>query len=514
MNSITLIKDIQIIGSVQPDQSIDLNTIHMIFKSEARPLIHGDTFTGRPVTKIIADDHYVIKYHSEYQFNERDSKRWIEKTLEKERQYCVHNPAKTWFYVWQSEQILIANITPKLLPLHIGYKTISPDELLKHITNMADMYFRVAANFNVKLDEGLSNYGIDGQGNLHYLDDDIYKWDNFTGLTQILGVWFRQLEWLTQEHAQRLGAIFQEVLLKYFTDTHWIVVIGRQLNSLFYANKTQIERKQYFLKGFEKIPSIKGINKKQQPPKVEGKRFAILADIHANYPALMAVLNQLDELEIKDAIVLGDIVGYGPHPMECIRELQKRNFLVIKGNHDHALVTGIPARGFSPVGRWVLEWSAAEVEKAECDWLANLPAYHQQDNWIAVHGAPQDKTFFNAYVYRLTYEENLSYLAEHAIPICIHGHTHIQGTYYLRGKRHGFENTDELWLDDIKHCLVCPGSVGQPRSGKTDAEFAIFDQQQEIIQFHRINYDLECIVKDMHHHGFPIQLIDRLRQGR
>jgi len=95
--------------------------------------------------------------------------------------------------------------------------------------------------------------------------------------------------------------------------------------------------------------------------------------------------------------------------MECIRELQKRNFLVIKGNHDHALVTGIPARGFSPVGRWVLEWSAAEVEKAECDWLANLPAYHQQDNWIAVHGAPQDKTFFNAYVYRLTYEENLNY---------------------------------------------------------------------------------------------------------
>ncbi len=114
----------------------------------------------------------------------------------------------------------------------------------------------------------------------------------------------------------------------------------------------------------------------------------------------------------------------------------------------------------------------------------------------------------------MTYEENLSYLAEHAIAICIHGHTHIQGTYYRRGKRHGFENNNELRLDDITHCLVCPGSVGQPRSGKTDAEFAIFDQQQEIIRFHRTDYDLERTVKDMHHHGFPVQLMDRLRKGQ
>ena len=514
MNSRPLANDIQIVDSIQPEQSIDLDTIHEIFNHEFRPLIHGETFTGRPVTQIIADDHYVIKCRSEHQFNEFDSRRWIEKTLEKERLYGIHHPTKTWFYIRQPEQILIANITPKLLPLHIAHNTNSPDNLLKFMESMADMYLQSAANLSIKLDEGLSNYGIDQQGKLYYLDDDIYKWDKFTGLTQILGVWFRQLEWLNQEYAQELGTIFHKMLLKYFTDTHWIIVISRQINKLFCANEIQIARKEYFLKGFEKPSLVTSIKEVQQPSVIKDKRFAILADIHANYPALMTVLNQLDKLEIKEAIVLGDTVGYGPHPVECIRELQKRNFLVIKGNHDHALITGVPARGFSSVGRWVLEWSSVEVGDAECNWLAALPAYHQQDNWMAVHGAPQDKTFFNAYVYRLTYEENLAYLADHAIPICIHGHTHVQGTYYRRGKHQGFEDADQLQLSDIDHCLVCPGSVGQPRSGKTGAEFAIFDQQQGIIQFHQVDYDLEQTARDMYHHGFPIQLIDRLRKGK
>lgn len=514
MNIKSSIKDIQIIDSIEPTQKIDLDIIHKTFNYEVRSLIHGDTFTGRPVTKIIESDHHIIKCRSEYRFNEYDSSRWIEQTLTKERQYNIHNPAKTWFYIRQPEQVIIANITPKLIPLHIGYKTISPDRLLGHIRNMLDMYFKAAAHFNIKLDEGLSNYGIDQGGKLYYLDDDIYKWDHFTGFTQTLGVWFRQLEWLTQEHAQELGAISRETLLGHFTDNHWIVVISRQLNKLFYANEIQVARKQHFLERFEKIPPTTGIERKQPPQKIEEGRFAILADIHANYPALMAVLKHLDHHGIKDIIVLGDIVGYGPHPTECIHELEKRNCLVIKGNHDHALVTGVPARGFSSAGRWVLEWSMAEVGKSECDWLADLPAYHQQDNWIAVHGAPQDKTFFNAYIYRLTYEENLAYLAAHAIPICVHGHTHIQGTYYSRKKRQGFEDSDILKLNDISHCLVCPGSVGQPRSGKTGAEFAIIDQQKGIIQFHRVDYDLELTTKDMHRHGFPIQLIERLHKGQ
>lgn len=508
MDSKSSVLDVQIIGSIGSAQSIDSKKIREVFNYKEQSLIHGATFTGRPATKIIADDHYVIKCRSEYRFDEFNSRRWIQQTLEKERQYLIHHPAKTWFYIREPEQVVIANITPKLLPLHIGCKTIPPNEFIGSLASMADMYFQAAANFGIKLDEGLSNYGIDQEGKLYYLDDDIYQLDKFVSLTHTLGVWFRQLEWLNQEYAQKLGVIFREALLKYFTDTHWITVISGQLNKLFYANEDQRNRKKYFLDGFK----ITDSRIQLKPPEIKGKQFAILADIHANYPALNAVLEKLDALGIKDAIVLGDTIGYGPHPVECIREIKKRNFLTIRGNHDHALVAGIPTRGFSSTGRWVLEWSATKLEKSEYEWLINLPSYHQQDNWFAVHGAPQDKTFFNAYVYQLTYEENLNYLAENTIPVCLYGHTHIQGVYYDGCQ--GIEMPGELQLDEARHYLVCPGSVGQPRNKKTGAEFAVFDQERSNIQFYQVDYDLERTIKDMCRYEFPLQLINRLRKGQ
>lgn len=508
LNSKPSLMDIQIIGAIDQNKSVDADKIKEVFGHKEQSLIHGSTFTGRPTTKIIADDQYVIKCRSEYQFDEYNSKRWILQTLEKERQYRVHHPAKTWFYTRQAEQVIMASITPKLSPLHTGHKTIPADEFIGYLANMADMYFQVAANFGIKLDEGLSNYGIDQVGKLYYLDDDIYQLDKFVSLTHTLGVWFRQMEWLNQTYAQQLGDSFREALLKYFTDNHWITVISQQLDKLFYANSEQVARKKFFLDGFKKTDSTIKI----KPPEIKEKRFAILADIHSNYPALKAVLAKMDALGIKDAIVLGDTVGYGPHPIECIREIKKRNFLTIRGNHDHALIAGIPTLGFSSTGRWVLEWSATKLEKSEYEWLMSLPSYHQQDNWFAVHGAPQDKTFFNAYVYQLTYEENLRYLAENAISVCLYGHTHIQGIYYDGCQ--SIETPSELQLDETRHYLVCPGSVGQPRNKKIGAEFAIFDQERGNIQFYRVDYDLEHTINDMSRYEFPPQLINRLRKGQ
>jgi hypothetical protein len=166
------------------------------------------------------------------------------------------------------------------------------------------------------------------------------------------------------------------------------------------------------------------------------------------------------------------------------------------------------------LGRWVLEWSTEQVSEQDRAWLSALPAYHQQDEWLAVHGSPQDKTFFNAYVYHMTYESNLDYMAEHKLRLCLHGHTHVQGVYYMRGKRKGFEREDSLRLDSFNHALVCPGSVGQPRSKRVGTEFAVFDRDAGEVRFHLLDYDLDRMVTDMREKGFPQQLISRLQVGQ
>lgn len=501
-----------IVGAVEPTQAIAAAIITAAITGQEQTLVHGQQFTGRPATRVIANDHYVIKWRSEYRFSEKDSRRWIEQILARERQYRVHMPAKTWFYLRQGNHALIASITPRLLPLHIAHDTLGAERLLNYLERLAKLYMHLAATHQVRLDEGLSNFGVDAAGTLFYIDDDVYNWDKFISLTQMLGVWLRQLTWLTPEQAQRLGQAFQSALLHSFQDAHWLTVIGRQLNSLIFPLPAQLARKQAFLQGFTK-PVAKNSPKVRQQ-QIEQGVFAILADIHGNYPALQTVLAQLDTWGIREGIVLGDVVGYGPQPQACIDALRERNFLVLKGNHDHGLVTGNLVRGFSTYGRWVLEWTRDQVNAEARAWLEALPAYHQQDDWLAVHGAPQDQTFFNAYVYQMTYESNLDYMAEQKIPLCLHGHTHVQGTYYLRKGRKGFENGAALALATLSHGLICPGSVGQPRSRQVGAEFAVFDRPRQEVRFYRLDYPLEATLAEMRRQQFPEALLTRLQAGQ
>lgn len=500
-----------IVGAVDPAQIISAATITTVIAGQEQTLTHGQQFTGRPVTKIIADDQYVIKWRSEYRFSEKDTRRWIEQTLARERQYQVHPPAKTWFYLRQGDHALIANITPRLLPLHMAHATLGAEPLLVHLEQLAGLYLHLAATQQARLDEGLSNFGVDAAGKLFYLDDDVYAWDKFTTLTQMLGVWLRQLVWLTPAQAQRLGEAFRLALLQAFNDAHWLTVISRQLSSLFF-NPEQLARKQAFLAGFAKVVPASGPKIRQR--RLEQDVFAVLADVHGNYPALRAVLAQLDDWGIRDGIVLGDVVGYGPQPQACIDALRERDFLVLKGNHDHGFVTGNLVRGFSTYGRWVLEWTRDHINAEGRAWLEALPAYHQQDDWLAVHGAPQDQTFFNAYVYQMTYESNLDYMAEHKIPLCLHGHTHVQGTYYLRGRRKGFEHGKALALASVSHGLICPGSIGQPRSRRVGAEFAVFDRRQGEVRFYLLDYPLEETLAEMRRQQFPEPLLTRLQAGQ
>lgn len=504
-------QDLEIIGALSPGRAASLAAIQAVLAAEARSLHHGDTFTGRPGTRILAGPEGVVKWSLGRPGTLEAARDFCRECLERERRLGVHHPAKTWFLWRRDNGVWICNHTPRLLALHVGLTELRGDQRLPALGEVLNLYARAAAS-GLRLDEGLSNFGLAGDGRVYYLDDDLYPWDEFVGLGAGLGVWLRQLAWLEGEGARRLGLALREALRVCGDEAP--VLLARELRGMICLGESQSSRRAGLLTGLagETAPASTPAPRPASAPTTG--QLAVLADIHANWPALRAVLAELERRGVAAGIVLGDIVGYGPHPRACIEALRGRGFRVIKGNHDNALARGIPQQGFSRQARWALEWSAPHLDEADRRWLDDLPLYLQEPDFMAVHGAPQDRSYFNAYVYRMTYEDNLDYLAEHDIRVCFHGHTHVQGYYYQRGEEQGFGTAPVLDLDTVAHCLVCPGSVGQPRGKRPGAEFALLDRGRRQVSFHRVEYDLECTIRDMAGAGFPEALMARLRVGQ
>lgn len=445
-----------------------------------------------------------------------EARAFCEKRLVEERRLAVHHPAKTWWLGIAAQGVWICNHTPRLLPLHTGLDTLRVDQRIPALEEMLSIYLKGATN-GARLDEGLSNFGLAAAGQVYYLDDDIYQWDDLVGLAAGMGVWLRQLDWLTPAQAQRLGSSLRRALSESFPGTDGVSLMQRQLWDMVCVNDAQIHRHAGLMSGLRGESGA--IVESGEPRLVSATRpreqglTAILADVHGNLPALEAVLAELHQRGVSEGVVLGDVVGYGPHPAACIRALRERGFRVIKGNHDNALAQGIPELGFSKLARWALEWSKSQVSDEDRQWLDGLPLYHEDPLFLGVHGAPQDRSYFNAYVYRMTYEDNLDYMAEHDIQVCFHGHTHVQGYYFRRGEDQGFSTDSPLDLGSVAHCLVCPGSVGQPRSRRVGCEFALLDRASREVSFHLIDYDVEKTVADMAREGFPETLMSRLLAG-
>lgn len=154
-------------------------------------------------------------------------------------------------------------------------------------------------------------------------------------------------------------------------------------------------------------------------------RYAIFTDIHANLEALHAVLAKIDELAQHDPIdqiwFLGDLVGYGPNPNECIRLVRERTTVVIAGNHDWAAVGKIDLEDFSPAARTSAEWTAKQLTEEHQDFLSNLPERLDIDDCTLVHGSP-----FGPLWEYLTSEVLAERSFEHfSSRYCFVGHTHI-----------------------------------------------------------------------------------------
>ena len=238
-------------------------------------------------------------------------------------------------------------------------------------------------------------------------------------------------------------------------------------------------------------------------------KIAVLSDIHANLPALEAVMADMPPIDA--VICLGDVVGYGGNPIECIDFVREEGWPTLVGNHDRACTDVDILQWFNEDAARAIEWTCGHIGQDRLKWLAELPETDEVgDEVLLVHGSPRD----HIYEYILdaaSAEANLELLDGRKI--CFHGHTHVPGIFrYDHGRLIHEYDIDTFRLGGPE--LVNPGSVGQPRDGDPDASYAVWDRKEGTFEFRRVPYDREAAKAAIRRARLPERFADRLDVGR
>lgn len=238
----------------------------------------------------------------------------------------------------------------------------------------------------------------------------------------------------------------------------------------------------------------------------------IISDIHANLVALETVLNAAGDV---DAVWnLGDIVGYGPRPRECVdRIVELKPAASLIGNHDWAAIGRLALDEFNPVARYATYWTTAHLSAEHMSYLESLPNRVIEDNWMLVHGSPRHPVWEYVYTSRVA-QQNFEFFDS---PVCFLGHTHIQLFISEDMAKRGISPSHPVDGDVLDlstgRFIVNPGSVGQPRDNNPQAAFAIFNPDTRIVTFRRVAYDIAETQAQMEQAGLPRPLITRLALG-
>jgi predicted phosphodiesterase len=252
-------------------------------------------------------------------------------------------------------------------------------------------------------------------------------------------------------------------------------------------------------------------------------RTLIVSDVHANLVALEAVLRDAERGGPLDAVwSLGDCVGYGPQPAECIARLKGFDSAMVAGNHERAATGAISTEDFNPDAATAAEWTKTRLtdeEKASLDALAEVetPGTSAESGaFTLVHGTLR----WPIWEYMLSPEIALGHLALQQTPFGLVGHTHVpmlavEDRLSLDGcQLFRLADGEKVDLDPKIRIVVNPGSVGQPRDGDPRASYAVYDTDSASITLHRVEYEIAETQKLMAEEGLPRWLIERLAAGR
>lgn len=244
-------------------------------------------------------------------------------------------------------------------------------------------------------------------------------------------------------------------------------------------------------------------------------RYAIVSDIHGNLEAFQAVLRDIEARGGVDRIwCLGDIVGYGPDPNECIELLRQHDHVSVAGNHDLCAVNKVDAMDFHSDAAVACRWTERQLRTEEMDYLAGLPTIVCENDFTLAHGSPREPIWeylISTYSARISFEY-------FDTPYCLVGHSHVPLVYAFKPTS-GECTCHELPPDTPvsltgDRLIINPGSVGQPRDSDPRASYAMYDRESGVIRLHRVPYEIAVTQQRMTDHGLPSRLVSRLSHGQ
>ena len=243
-------------------------------------------------------------------------------------------------------------------------------------------------------------------------------------------------------------------------------------------------------------------------------RYLIIADVHANLEALNAVIAAA--MPFDQIWCLGDLVGYGPNPNECVDIIRRYPNLVVAGNHDRVASGRRSSVGFNPHAALAAHWTTAQLSTETQQFLFALPEILIEDDFHLVHGSPRAPT--EEYLFQS--DEAQRSFAHFSKTYCLVGHTHLPCVFIAADDassrdvyRIELKPDEPLPLDGRMRMIINPGSVGQPRDYNPAAAFGTYDSTSREFQLHRVAYDFTTTQQKMHDAKLPEPLIERLAYG-
>lgn len=250
-------------------------------------------------------------------------------------------------------------------------------------------------------------------------------------------------------------------------------------------------------------------------------RIAVISDIHANLHALCSVIEDVQQMGCSQVVCLGDVVGYGAYPRECLNYIRGLNCHIVKGNHDDEVARESYDR-MNYVARTALKWTREQLDDEQIEWLSRLPYQRVVlSSFTMVHASLDNLKAWN---YIFNTNDARTHFSRQFMPLCFHGHTHAPKTFICSPDYQVYESSvfqAELYetgsstieLEDGYKYFINVGSVGQPRDNDKRACYVVYDTDARTVTFRRVEYDVESACQAILDAGLPEYLAERLKKG-